>query len=114
MAADIRVTLPRPGEGLKLHFDEMVDGDGFAYALDFSVAEFDELARLTDIQLTGAEASDVGVAVYYTVYWEAFHACDDKTVTGDSARVVRGKLDGAGWLFEKATPPCVRSTLDEF
>lgn len=64
--------------GLRGYGDEMVDGDGFAYALDFSVAGFDELARLTDIQVTGAEASDVGVAVHYIVHWEAFHACDDK------------------------------------
>lgn len=114
MPAEIRVPIPRAGEDLTLYFDEMVDGDGFAHALDFKVNEFDELARMTDIQVTGAEATDAGVAVTYTVSWEAFHSCDDKTISGESPRVVRGTLDGADWLFERAAPPTVRSTLDEF
>lgn len=114
MPAETRVPIPREGEDLQLYFDAMVDADGFTHALDFSVAEFDELARMTDIQVTGAEASDAGVTVNYTICWEAFHACDGKTINGQSARVVRGKVDGADWLFERAAPNSVRSTLDEF
>lgn len=114
MPADIRVPIPRAGEDRRLYFDEGVENDQFGLALDFSVAEFDERARMTDIQVTGAEASNFGVAVHYTVIWEAFHACDGKTIRGDAVRIVRGKTEGADWLFEKAAPPTVRSTLDEF
>lgn len=112
--APIRIPIPRPGDDLALYFDEMVGNDAFGLALDYSVTEFDELARLADVRVTNAEASDSGVIVHYKVYWEAFHACDDRTVTGDNARLVRGKLDGAAWHFEKAAPPAARSTLDEF
>lgn len=114
MPADIRVPIPRADEDLRHYFDEMVENDQFGLALDFSVEEFEELARMVDIQVTGAEATDAGIAVHYTVSWEAFHACDDKSISGDAARVVRGRTDGADWLFEKAAPPTVRSTLDEF
>ncbi|MGM9480270.1 hypothetical protein ACS5PN_03660 [Roseateles sp. NT4] len=92
----------------------MVENDGFNLVLDYNVSEFDELARLTDLAVTGAEATDAGVAVHYTVSWEAFHACDDKTVGGDHARTVRGRKDGTDWVFEKAAAPATRSTVDEF
>lgn len=113
MPADIRVPIPRAGEDLRLYFDEGVENDQFGLALDFSVVEFDELARLTDIEVTGAEVTDTGVAVHYIVSWQAFHACDDNTIAGEATRVVRGTTDGADWVFMKAMPPAVRSTLDE-
>jgi hypothetical protein len=113
MPADIRLPFPKADQDLRLYFDESVESQ-FGLALDFSVAEFDELARMTGIVVSGAEATDVGVAVHYTVSWEAFHACDDKIVTGAAARFVRGKRERSGWLFEKSAPPDVRSTRDEF
>ncbi|MBC7484662.1 MAG: hypothetical protein H7337_22760 [Rhizobacter sp.] len=72
------------------------------------------MARMTGIVVSGAEAADVGVAVHYTVSWEAFHAWDDKIFTGAAARIVRGKPERSGWLFEKTAPPATRSTRDEF
>ncbi|WP_394418106.1 hypothetical protein [Roseateles sp. BYS78W] len=114
MPADMCVPIPAPGEYLQLYFNEMVENDGFGLALDFSAAEFDELAQMTDLQVTGAEATEAGVAVHYTVSWEAFHACDDRTVGRENARVVRGTVDGCDWLFERAAPSAGRSTVDEF
>ncbi|MBW8843590.1 MAG: hypothetical protein JF607_01275 [Burkholderiales bacterium] len=114
MPRDIRVPIPDQATDLRLYFDEMVENDAFGTALDFSVAEFDELARLVDLQLTGAEATAGGVAVYYSVYWEAFHACDDKTVGGDHARIARGKVDGSDWVFTRAELPVGRTPADDF
>lgn len=114
MPADMCVPIPAPGEYFQLYFNEMVENDGFGLALDFSAAEFDELAQMTDLQVTGAEATEAGVAVHYTVSWEAFHACDDRTVGRENARVVRGTVDGCDWLFERAAPSAGRSTVDEF
>ncbi|MCE4540771.1 hypothetical protein LXT12_26430 [Pelomonas sp. P7] len=114
MPTDIRVPIPQPGEYLRLYFDEMVENDGFDLALDYSVSEFDELARLTGLTVTDAPATDAGAAVHYTVSWEAFHACDGKAVGGDHSRVVRGRKDGADWVFDKAAAPTTRSTVDEF
>lgn len=114
MPTAIRVPIPQPGEDLRLYFDEMVENDGFGLALDYGVSEFDELARLTGLTVTGAQATDTGVAVHYTVSWEAFHACDDKTIGGDHARVVRGRKDGTAWVFEPANTSGSRSTVDEF
>lgn len=113
MVSDIRVPIPKPGEDLTLYFDEMVDNDGFSMALDYGVAEFDERARLSGVVVTGAEITEAGVAVRYTVSWEAFHACDGKTVGGDQGRLVRGRTDGETWLFETAPFPVSRSTVDE-
>ncbi|MFT7773715.1 hypothetical protein [Roseateles sp.] len=69
---------------------------------------------MTDIEVIDVDVSDAGVAVHYSVSWAAFHPCDDKTIQGDTVRVVRGRTEGAHWLFSEAVPPTVRSTLDEF
>jgi hypothetical protein len=113
MTADIRVPIPAPGEDLRWFFDESVENDQFGLALDFSVAEFDELARMTDIEVIDVDVSDAGVAVHYSVSWAAFHPCDDKTIQGDTVRIVRGRTERTHWLFEKAASPATRSTLDE-
>lgn len=114
MPSDIRVPIPSAGDDLRLYFDESVENDKFGLALDYSVAEFDELARMTDIQVINVEFNDAGVAVHYTVSYEAFHPCDDKRIQGDTARIVRGRTEGAHWVFEKAAAPAERGTLDEF
>lgn len=114
MPSNIRVPSPEPGEDLRLYFDEMVENDRFGLSLDYSVTEFDELARLAGITVTGAEVSDAGVAVRYTASWEAFHACDAKTVGGEHTRVVRGSRESTDWVFERTTPLSARSTVDEF
>lgn len=111
MPTDLRVPIPPRVEDLRLYFDEMVENDGFGLALAYSVAEFDELAQLTDLAVTGGQATDTGVDI---VSWEAFHACDDKTVGAEHARVVRSRKDGTDWVFEPANTPGSRSTFDEF
>ena len=107
--------MPMPGVALRGYFDERVQNGSLDPALDLSVVEFDELAQLAAVTVTGAETSTTGIAVNYTVSWTVFHACDDRTFGGTHARVLRGRVDGDAWVFEQASPPPTqRDTVDEF
>jgi len=115
MADELRVALPEPGEDLCRYFDERVQNGGLDLSLDLSVVEFDELAQLAAVTVTEVETSTSGIAVNYTVSWTAFHACDDRTFGGTHARVLRGRIDGGEWVFERVPPlPTQRDTVDEF
>lgn len=114
MSSSIRVPIPRPGTDLLRYFVDLASEDAFGPALDRSVVEFDERARLTGTEVTGVFPTDDGVAVAYEVSWEAFHPCDDKTVTGKHARVLRGARNASEWNFEKAAVQESRSTGGEF
>jgi hypothetical protein len=114
MLPDILVPIPEHNVDLRVYFDEMVDNDAFGKALDYGVSEFDERARLLDLQVTEVQATAAGVAVCYSVSWEAFHACDDRTICGEQVRVVKGTIDGPNWAFAQAPIFESRSTADEF
>jgi hypothetical protein len=111
----VRVPRPLPGIEPGLYLQEWVARGELDAALDLSVVEFDELAQLADIAVTAVETSAVGVAVHYTVSWTSFHACDDRTFGGKSARMLRGRAEGGEWVFERhERPPTRQDTLDEF
>jgi len=115
MAHDLRVALPEPGDDLCRYFDERVQNGGLDPALDLSVVEFDELAQLAGVTVTGVETSAGGIAVNYTVAWTSFHACDDRTFGGTHARVLRGRVEGGEWVFERHEPwPTHRDSVEEF
>lgn len=82
-------------------------------ALDLSVVEFDELALLQALTIEAVEASATGVALHYSVSWEAFHACDGVTVRGQHRRLVRGVVEDDSWHFNPATPHPTRDSADE-
>lgn len=115
MADELRVALPEPGEDMCRYFDERVQSGSLDLALDLSVVEFDELAQLAGVAVTRVNTSDAGIAVTYSVRWTSFHACDDRSFGGEQARVLRGRIDGVEWLFERARPlPTRRDVVDEF
>ena len=64
--------------------------------------------------MSEAELSGDRIALNYVVSWTAFHACDDRRFGGRHARVLRGRVQGGEWVFERADPPPARDTLDEF
>jgi hypothetical protein len=108
------VPIPQTGEDLRHYFAALVRREGgLLPALDLSVVEFDELAQLTEISVTSAEATDAGVAVGYSVSWTAFHACDDKTVSGRHERMARGRAEGGNWVFDVVEPLPGRHAGDE-
>ncbi|RZJ12120.1 MAG: hypothetical protein EOP39_04450 [Rubrivivax sp.] len=90
------------------HFDTLLP------VLDHDVTAHDELAQVRGIRITSVNTTDLGIDVHYIVSWHAFHACSDQTVCGESARVVRGRLEGPSWVFEPPAPPPGRDTVDEF
>jgi len=110
----VPVRLPVPGLGtdLQRHVDELVQRGGFDAALDLGVVEFDELAQLAGVTVTGVDTSAAGIAVRYTVAWTSFHACDDRRFGGTQARVLRGRREGDAWVFDRHEPPPTRH--DEF
>ncbi|HEY0953560.1 MAG TPA: hypothetical protein VGE36_02295 [Roseateles sp.] len=114
MPDPIRVPMPPAGVDLQRHFETLAQREDFGRALDLSVVEFDELAQLTRLSITGAKATATGMAVNYAVAWTAFHACADKTIHGQHLRIARGRIDGAAWVFEAAQPLPGRDTADEF
>lgn len=84
-------------------------------ALDLSVVEFDHLAQLAGVTVTEVLLSGDEVALHYRVAWTAFHACDDRHIGGQHARVLRGRREGAAWVFPPQAPwPTARDTADEF
>lgn len=114
MSGKIHIRVPAAGEDLQRYFAALVQrDDGFHRALDLSVVEFDELAQLTEVTVTGVEASGAGVAVSYSVSWAAFHACADQNISGRHARIARGRIEGPGWVFEAAEPLPERHAGDE-
>jgi len=108
------VPVPTSGVVLREHFDALVTGGVLDAALDLSVVEFDELAQLAGIAVTGVETSPTGIAVSYMVAWTSFHACDDRTFGGRHARLLRGRADGDGWVFQPHQPLPARRAADEF
>lgn len=107
--------MPTPGVDLRGYFDEQVRRGELDIALDLSVIEFDDLAQLAGITVTGVNTSAAGIAVNYTVAWTSFHACDDRTFGGTHARMLRGRAEGGGWVFEPHEPLPTRSdSADEF
>ncbi|MDR7273137.1 hypothetical protein J2X20_005822 [Pelomonas saccharophila] len=114
MPPEILVPIPEQNVDLRLYFDEMVDNESFAKALDYSVSEFDDLARLVDLEVIEVQATAADVVVCYQVSWEAFHPCDDRTIRGERVRTVKGSVDGSYWAFVKAPTSECRSTHNEF
>lgn len=100
---------------LRDHLTGLVARGSLDAALDLSVVEFDELAQLAGVTVTGVEAVADRVAVHYAVAWTSFHACDDRRFGGRHARLLRGRLDGGDWVFERHQPwPTQRDAADEF
>ncbi len=114
MPDPIRVPMPPAGDDLQRYFEALARHEDFRRVLDLSVVEFDELAQLSRLSITGAEATATGVAVSYAVAWTAFHACDDKTLHGQHQRIARGRAEGDAWAFEIAEAAPGRSTANEF
>lgn len=110
-SAEIAVPIPPEGAELLPHFQTHLPL--LQPALDLSVVEFDELALLQAITVEAVEASATGVALHYSVSWEAFHACDGVTVRGRHQRVVRGRLEVGRWCFPPAAPLPTRDSADE-
>ena len=107
--------VPGPGEDPCRYVDEHVQRGDLDAALDLGVVEFDELAQLANVTVTGVDASGDGIAVSYTVAWTSFHACDDRRFGGTHARVLRGRREGGAWVFDRhESPPAQRSTVEEF
>jgi hypothetical protein len=110
-AAAIVVPIPPEDAELVPHFQ--IHLPLLQPALDLSVVEFDELALLQAITVEAVEASATGVALHYSVSWEAFHACDGVTVRGQHRRLVRGRREGDRWCFQPAAPQPTRDSADE-
>ncbi len=106
--------MPGPGTEVQGFFAALLASGALEAALDLSVVEFDELAQLAGCMLTRVETSATGIAVNYTVTWTAFHACDDRRFGGQHARVLRGRVDGDEWVFERHEPlPNRGDSVDE-
>jgi hypothetical protein len=97
------------GVDLRGYFDEQVLSGSLDAALDLSVVEFDELAQLASVTVTGVETSAADIHVNYSVAWTSFHACDDRTFGGTHCRMLRGRAEGGGWVFEPHEPLPTRS-----
>lgn len=106
--------MPEPGEDLRRYVDERVKHGVLDAALDLSVVEFDELAQLSSVTVTGIDESDAGIVVSYTVAWTSFHACDDRRFGGTHARLLRGRRDNLAWTFDRHEPVAPRGTDEEF
>lgn len=107
--------MPAPGVDLRGYFDERVQVGDLDAALDLGVVEFDGLAQLTGITVTGVQTSTTGIAVNYLAAWTSFHACDDRSFGGTQARVLRGGVDGDEWVFQPHEPLPTRGDFaDEF
>ena len=114
-AQGVWLPLPAAGADLKRHVDQQLAGGRLDPALDLSVVEFDELAQLAGVTVTGVDASGDDIAVRYCVHWTAFHACDDRSFGGTHARVLRGRRGDDGWVFRLHEPLPVRQGIyDEF
>lgn len=114
MAQALRLAMPGPGEDLRSWFEARVQAGQLDAALDLSVVEFDELAQLAAVTVTGVEQTQSGVALNYQVVWTSFHACDDRHFGGQHARTLRGRADQGDWLFEPHQPwPTHRDASDE-
>jgi hypothetical protein len=111
----VRVAMPATGVDLRGHFDVLATSGVLDAALDLSVVEFDELAQLAGIAVTGVDTSPASIAVHYTVAWTSFHACDDLTFGGSHARVLRGRAEGDAWVFNRQEPlPIRHDSAEEF
>jgi len=107
--------MPASGTDLHAYFEARLVSGALDAALDLSVVEFDELAQLAGVTLTSLEASATAIALGYSVSWTSFHACDDRSFGGTHARVLRGRVHGGAWLFERHEPlPTHRDSADEF
>lgn len=111
---DIRVPQPAAGQDLQRFFEVRLADAAFLPALDLAVSEHDELALVTDVQVTAVQAGAAGVELRYAVRWEAFHACSGQSAAGVSQRVARGRVDGGDWVFARHVPPPARDGVDEF
>lgn len=115
MTDAIRLPIPAAGEDLCRYFREQFEDARVLAALDLGVVEFDELAQLQAVTVTAVETAAAGVAVHYTVRWTAFHACDDRRFGGEHARLLRGRVEGDEWVFDRFQSwPAQRDTADEF
>ncbi|MDR7335980.1 hypothetical protein [Roseateles asaccharophilus] len=115
MPGKIHIRVPGAGEDLQRYFAALAQRDDeFRRALDLSVAEFDALAQLTEVTVTGVETGGAGVVVSYSVAWEAFHACADQNISGRHARIARGRVERGDWVFEVAASLPERHAADEF